>query len=853
MSQAPSEPKSSFSDAFPELADLVESEGFVRQKSSVRQSELWATPEPKSVAWRLALADVLAGAGELKKASNEATRAVEIADDDDSLSDALRALLAIVVELGDTEQAEEIGVRLHGVAYGSREMRPMANFAEGQGNLRLRTGDLLSGRFYESESRFRSAVRGWLRLGDYEGCLRAYHGLADALAATGMYAEAIEQTELGLDLCREKKLWRFVPTLFMNRAFALRDVGLHEPARESFLLAIQWSEQCEDTPSLVRSLLGYMVLIGYQVTATDQSYLPMYREVYRRAEALAIEARLHPRLIEVYQRAAELYEKIGMLDRAAENTELWQRVADQETGSSLESYKESHERERHELESQRLERFRVRMQETIESTSDALLIFDSVRSADGELVDFVCEFRNHAADVLCSSVATDVLTLSQMTGQPIFSGLAETIRESMGEGKPYEDEIYVESTSQWVGRRIVRVGDGVAITCRDLTIEHDARAALQTAAESARQSDRAKSVFLANMSHEVRTPINGVLGLAHLLTETELLPDQRRYVDGIVASADILLGVLGDVLDLSKIEAGRVDLILEPTDLRSLVSRVVGLFAGQAKEMGVQLTTEVDEGVPAMVRVDPTRLRQVLANLIGNAVKFTKAGQIHVSAKPILAGIRFEVSDTGEGISSDKLSSIFDAFRQGDVKAGTTSGTGLGLTISRKLVEMMGGSIVVHSLRGEGSHFQVDLPLAPVDEHVMARVSRPVNLSGLRVLLVEDNPVNTMVATGLLNSAGCVVQCVTDGADAVEMASEVPFDVILMDVRMPGMDGLEATRRIRAAEVSRGRHIPIIAVTASAFTDDRDECFQAGMDDYLGKPFTAEGLRMMLARWAGRA
>lgn len=852
MSQVPPESQGSYSDAFPELADLVDSEEFVRQKSSAREHQLLTNPDPKSVAWRLALADVLAEVGDLKKASSEAHRAVEIAPDDDSLSDALRALLAIVIELGDTVQAEEIGVRLHAVAYGSREMRPMANFAEGQGNLRLRTGDLISGRFYESESRFRSAVRAWHRLGDDEGCLRAYHGLADALAATGMYAEAIEQTELGLDLCRHKKLWRFVPTLFMNRAFALRDVGLHEPARESFLQAIRWSEQCEDTPSLVRSLLGYMVLIGYQVTATDQSSLPKFREIYRRAEALAIEARLHPRLIEIYQRAAELYEKIGMWDRAVENTTLWQKVADQETGSTLEYYKESHERERHELESQRLERFRVRLQETIESTSDALLIFDSVRSADGQLVDFVCEFRNHAADVLCSSVPTDVLTLSQMAGQPVFTGLAEIIRESMGEGKPYEDEIYVESTGRWMGRRIVQVGDGVAITCRDLTIEHDARDALQRAAESARQSDRAKSVFLSNMSHEVRTPINGVLGLAHLLTETELLPEQRRYVEGIVSSADILLGVLGDVLDLSKIEAGRVELNLEPTDLRSLVSRVVGLFAGQAAEAGVQLTSEVDEEVPAMVRVDPTRLRQVLANLIGNAVKFTKAGQIHVSAKPIPSGIRFEVSDTGEGISSDKLASIFDAFRQGDVTVGAANGTGLGLTISRKLVEMMGGAINVHSSRGEGSHFEVDLPLAPVDEEVVARETRPANLAGLRVLLVEDNPVNTMVATGLLNSAGCVVQSVTEGAEAVEMAADVPFDVILMDVRMPGMDGLEATRRIRAAEASYGRHTPIIAVTASAFTDDREECFQAGMDDYLGKPFTAEGLRLMLGRWAGR-
>jgi CheY-like chemotaxis protein len=339
-----------------------------------------------------------------------------------------------------------------------------------------------------------------------------------------------------------------------------------------------------------------------------------------------------------------------------------------------------------------------------------------------------------------------------------------------------------------------------------------------------------------------------VLGLARLLADTTLDPVQRSYVDGIVSSADILLSVIGDVLDLSKIEAGRVELEATATELAPLVGRVAALFQGQAKAKGLSLSVLVQPSLPRYILADGSRLQQVLANLVGNAVKFTKAGSVEVAVNRLEGRLRFEVRDTGPGIAQGGLDSAFEAFHQASQEARLMGGSGLGLTIARSILQLMGGTIGAVSRVGEGSCFWFELPLIPAEPPTPNQPDAPTtDLKGVRVLLVEDNAVNVMVAGGLLRKAGCEYTVADDGARAVQMVEDQQFGAILMDVRMPGMDGLEATRRIRALE--RERRTPIIALTASALTDDREECFEAGMDDYLGKPFTEEALRATLSRW----
>jgi PAS domain S-box-containing protein len=390
---------------------------------------------------------------------------------------------------------------------------------------------------------------------------------------------------------------------------------------------------------------------------------------------------------------------------------------------------------------------------------------------------------------------------------------------------------------------------------RDVSDRHAVEQALIQAREQAVEGSRLKSEFLASMSHEIRTPMNGVTGMLELLLEESLTDQQRKRVTVALGSAQALLTIINDILDLSKIEAGKLDLVPAWTDMRALVDDVVGLLRPLAADKGLQVEGSCAADVPVRVLADGGRLRQVLMNLTGNAVKFTDEGGVSIAVSITSAArdrvrLHCSVADTGIGIPAAQIPLMFEQFTQLEGAATRrANGTGLGLSICRKLIDLMGGTIQVTSEPGRGSRFwfEIDVPCAgqermpaPAAPQAAADMSRA---RGARVLLVEDNPVNRQFALAVLKSVGAAVTVAVDGSEAVRMAAAGEHDLILMDCQMPVMDGYEATRRIRAAGITT----PVIALTANAMEGDRDRCAAAGMDDYLAKPIRPDTLRAAVA------
>ncbi|WP_306606322.1 ATP-binding protein [Azonexus sp.] len=467
-------------------------------------------------------------------------------------------------------------------------------------------------------------------------------------------------------------------------------------------------------------------------------------------------------------------------------------------------------------------------------------LFMLVNAADSEYRDHPCFKEFQLASYLGAPIRID-------------GSLYGTINFSSHTGRDHDfdpsDIEFIQLLARWAGGFLERMR---------------ALEQLDKARQAAEAASVAKGSFLANMSHEIRTPMNGVIGMAELLLTTPLTAEQRDFAETIRHSADSLLSLINDVLDFSKVEAGKLHLECISFSPADVLHDTIALLRHAASLKPLTLNGEIAPDVPQQVIGDPSRLRQVLINLVGNAVKFTEAGSVCIefSSQPIAGSDRstwlcIRVSDTGIGMAPDVLAGLFSPFFQGD--ASTTrqfGGTGLGLSICKRLTELMGGKISVESTPGCGSVFQIELPVG-IDNCASAETS--INESaltlpeGTQVLLVEDNLVNQKVAAALLNKLGCVHVIADNGAEALRLLGEQQFDVVLMDCQMPVMDGFEATRRLRAGQAGDAmRTVPVIAMTANAMQGDREECLACGMDDYLAKPVNNATLKAALARWTHR-
>jgi len=381
----------------------------------------------------------------------------------------------------------------------------------------------------------------------------------------------------------------------------------------------------------------------------------------------------------------------------------------------------------------------------------------------------------------------------------------------------------------------------------------DVEERLREALARAEAASEAKSLFLANMSHEIRTPLTGVLGMSELLMQKELPPEQKRMTRTILESGRALLGILNDILDISKIEAGRITVSRAPCDVRAILREIAEALSALVAEKGLALAVDVDPSLPSWVSVDPLRLRQVVLNLAANAVKFTEKGDIRLRARWLApSSLHLEVEDSGIGIPESKRAHLFEPFVQGDDSdTRRFAGAGLGLSIARKLVELMEGEIHVRSTVGKGSTFWFTIPAPPL-EGAAPEGPRPEPAPlrvQARVLLVEDDRTSRYVIGKILGDYGCSVEAVANGREAVAAFTAGTYDVVFMDCQMPVMDGYEATARIRELE-DGGTRTPIIAMTASVMRGQTERCRAAGMDDFLGKPLEGERVRAVLTRWA---
>ena len=863
MYSFPPSPHSGFLQiAVPVLSGLTITHPAWHLEATRAESSWEAQAGHDSASWIWQMAAIQRDRGHLVTALSLADTAAERAVESDSNLDFVQALAVratVQVIQGNYNSSRETLNQIRPLLIGASDRKIVAIYEETLATLLLRMVGSTLFEFEEAGERFSKAWIQYSELGDVAGQIRCTVGMASVLSGRGQYFQALEQLDTGLRLSKENDLWNYVGQLLGCAAFAFRDQGYRQKVADLFELALDWTTFVGDIPGRIRFLGGLAELARMEFEppapeALDKAVAIMVDAIWEAKEIGA-----GPMMLEMQIALVTLYKKAGDRESQWKARVMAEKIAETEAFEGAHRVIDWNDFISDRLSVAREERIASRLEEAIEGSADPFLVFDPRQGSDASNVDLLNEFRNTAAARLLGIGEHGGWLLVDLEQKPEFKGLSEPLMSAAVARQSFEDEISITKNGGekvWYARRVAPAGAGAVLTFRDVTDRHQIEEALREAANSANEADRAKSEFLANMSHEVRTPINGVLGLARLLSDLQLDPVARRYVEGIVSSGNILLKVIGDVLDLSKIEARKLELSIGPTALKALIAEVVALFDGQISAPRVTLSWQVDTDVPEIVSLAAPSLRQVLTNLIGNAFKFTSAGQINVHVSKVEGTLQFEVQDTGRGVRADRIDAIFEPFEQSDFTQ-EVGGTGLGLTISKRLIELMGGKMGVKSVHGDGSLFYFTLPLveakAPHLAMPLAVVEEDVRFDGKRILLVEDNPVNTLVSEGMLALLGCHVTCVENGQEAVDRVAEERFDLVLMDMRMPVMDGLKATIRIREFEITSGGHMPIVALTAGALTQERDACLAAGMDDYLCKPFTLKALRETVYRAVGKA
>ena len=507
-------------------------------------------------------------------------------------------------------------------------------------------------------------------------------------------------------------------------------------------------------------------------------------------------------------------------------------------------------------------------EKAIDSTNEGYWVID----ADGNFVEVnpgYCRMMGYSHAQIMKMCIADfeaVATMAQIRAQ---------VQRIIQKGYERFETRHRHLDGHWIELEITVTGVDnryLVAFLRDIGERKAADAALREATQQAEQANRAKSEFLANMSHEIRTPMNGVLGLTEVVLDSSLEPQQREHLELVKTSAVSLLVILNDILDLSKIEAGKLGIEHVPYSPAAVMQEVTQALRARAQTKGLSLQCETDPSVPQKIQGDPVRLRQILLNLCDNAIKFTDTGSVSVRAQAELTDtghceLMICVRDTGIGIAAEKQESIFQSFNQADTSTTRKyGGTGLGLTICSSLVALMGGRIWLESDAGQGScfYFTVQAVVAPDGQgSVIGTSADPVRSLGadtttvgapptdrrLQILLAEDNPINQRLTILLLERWGHDVTLAQDGIEAVALFGQRDWNLVLMDMQMPNMDGLAATRAIRVAE-TEGHHTPIIAMTANAMNTDRELCLEAGMDAFLSKPFEVERLRTLVNQMA---
>jgi len=544
---------------------------------------------------------------------------------------------------------------------------------------------------------------------------------------------------------------------------------------------------------------------------------------------------------------------------------------------------------------QRMERAHYKEKSTlletvITSANDGIIITKSTLDAPGPEIIYV----NESFSRISGYSASEMIGKSPKVLQGAFTKreTLDEIRRCLSSGMPFKGELlnyHKNGQTYWLDISIMPVKDSSGNITHFAAIERDIsdrkqaeiqhkniliqlqRANLKAEATSrdlhesllkAEEANKAKSDFLANMSHELRTPMNGVLGMAHLLADTSLTNEQAEFVSTINSSGESLLMLLNDILDFSKIEAGALELENVPLDIIETIHKTTDLLAVNAARKNIALLVDCADSIPQFIMGDSGRIKQIIINLLGNAIKFTNHGYVRISAQVVeikgAAYLQMRVEDTGSGIPSDKQEEIFNKFTQADASITRKyGGTGLGLAITKQLVGLMHGNIGVESVEGKGSTFWFNIPCVIADFCDITSLVNPVinmaakpkrkNITEVKALLVEDHPVNQIFAQKLLNKFGLNnIDYAENGIEAINKIRMNTYDVIFMDCQMPEMDGYQATRAIRADYDNISAPVPIIAMTANAMMGDREKCLKAGMDDYISKPLRAEHLRTIL-------